>query len=192
MTFSPVGRVKVTAHVILFIINIVVLALATRVNNFQEFFYIADIFPFALSIVTLILLAATITVDFALESSFTGWPQFEIGYLGLLTIFWLAFNAFSTSRWRMIPFECSEIPLTFSDERVWCKDLQALKALVWVEFLVCFVIAVMTLRYSLTQHGRGHKHIFKMPLSRYRPEIRMGEKTNYARDSEFLQFEKLT
>lgn len=51
---------------------------------------------------------------------------------------------------------------------------------------------VMTARYAVTQHGRGNKHVFKMPLSRYRPEFQVGEKYNFTRDSEFLQFEKLT
>ncbi|KAF8066813.1 hypothetical protein FPV67DRAFT_1496610 [Lyophyllum atratum] len=192
MAFSGVGKVKVAAHVALLLVNILVLAFSTRVNRFQEFFFMADLFPFGLSIVTLSLLTATIALDFAIENSYTGRAQFEIGYLGLLSIFWLAFNAFSTSRWHMIPFQCNAIPSEFPEERVWCKDVQALKSLVWIEFLLCFVAMLMTLRYAVTQYRRGKKHIFQMSLSRYRPELMSGQSQNFARDSEFLQFEKLS
>ncbi|KAF5381639.1 hypothetical protein D9615_005493 [Tricholomella constricta] len=192
MAFSAIGKVKVAAHAALFFVNILVLAFSTRVNHFQEFYFMADLFPFGLSIVTLILLTITIALDFAVENSYTGRAQFEIGHFGLLSIFWLAFNSFSTSRWRMIPFQCNSIPSDFSEERGWCKDVQALKGLVWVEFFMCFVTALMTLRYTFTQYSRGNKHIFQMPLSRYHPELLFGQKLTYGRDSEFLQFEKLT
>jgi len=192
MAFSVVGKIKLAAHAALLLVNILVLAFSTRVNRFQEFFFVADLFPFGLSIVTLILLTTTIALDFAIENSFSGRAQFEVGHFGLLAIFWLAFNSFSTSRWRMIPFRCSSIPNEFLEERGWCKDVQALKGLVWIEFLLCFSIALMTLRYAVTQYRRGNKHIFEMSLSRYRPEIISGHSQNYARDSEFLQFEKLT
>ncbi len=44
----------------------------------------------------------------------------------------------------------------FADERVWCRDLQALKAFVWIEFvirasrllLVCFFCLTHPLKYS--------------------------------------------
>lgn len=38
MAFSSVGKKKVAAHVALYFVNIIVLALAARVNLFQEFF----------------------------------------------------------------------------------------------------------------------------------------------------------
>jgi len=189
MAFSVVGKVKVAAHAAVLLVNILVLAFSTRVNRFQEFFFMADLFPFGLSIATLIILTASIALDFAIEDSYTGRAQFEIGQFGLLSVFWLAFNSFSTSRWRMIPFRCNSIPSEFSEERVWCRDVQALKGLVWIEFLLCFVTALMTLRYAITQYRRGNKHIFQMSLSRYCPHVMSGW-SNFARDSEFLQFEK--
>jgi len=192
MAFSPVGKTKLIAHLFLLLITIIVLALSTQVNRFQDFFYVADLFPLALSIVTLVLLSSTTALDLAIDDAFTGRPQIEIGLLGILSILWLAFNSFSTSRWRMVPFQCSSIPLAFVDERTWCNNLQALKAFVWIEFLTCFAIAMFTLRYSLAQYNRGNKHIFKTSFSRYRPEVGAGETPSFARDSEFLQFEKLT
>jgi len=177
--------------VVLFLVNIFVLALSARVNNFQEFFYIADLFPLALSIVTLVLLATMLALDFATTASYTGRPQFEIGAFGLMSIFWLAFNAFSTSRWRHVPMACGSIPSDYPDERQWCQELQVLKALVWIEWLIFFFTPLTTLRYAVSQHTRGNRHVFKMPLSRYTPSLRSGHEVNYARDSEFLQFEKV-
>jgi len=192
MAFSVVGKAKLAAHAVLLLINVLVLAFSTRLNRFQEFYFMADLFPFGLSIATLILLTTMIALDFAVKNSYTGRAQFEVGYLGVLSIFWLAFNSFSTSRWTMIPFQCSSIPSAYPDERTWCKDVQTLKGLVWVEFLLCFGMALMTLQYAITQYQRGHKHIFLMPLSRYRPQVASQGNPNFARGSEFLQFEKLT
>lgn len=114
-------------------------------------------------------------LDFSQTNSLFARPPFEIGFLSLLNIFWLgtsallayqffslrpcksiAFNSFSTSRWRHVPMACSAIPdgalqtfpkptsvtyfiyllLEFADERVWCRDVQALKAFVWIEFAI--------------------------------------------------------
>lgn len=128
----------------------------------------------------------------------------------------------------MIPFKCSEIPLStlpntdsaahFITPYSLCRracvvqgspgaesiclggvfDLCAsfllwlAKAAFWQDHWTGFATVVMTVRYAVTQHSRGNKHVFKMPLSRYRPEFQVGEKSNFNRDSEFLQFEKLT
>lgn len=179
------------SHLILLFVNIIVLALSARVNLFQGFFFHADLFPLALSIITFVIIVFLLALDFALNNSYTGRAQFEIGVFGVLSIFWLSFNAFSTSRWRQVPFHCNSIPSDFPDEITWCKNLQALKSLVWINFLICFFIALLTLRYAVSQYGRGNKHIFKMPLSRYRPEFRPNESQNFNRGSEFLQFEKM-
>jgi len=179
-------------HVVFLLVDIVVLALSTRVNRFQDFFYVADLFPFALSIISLVVVVLLLTLDLALDNSYSGRPQTTIGVFGVLGIFWLAFNAFSTSRWRQIPFQCDSIPFDFLDERDWCKSLQALKSFVWIIFLLSFGIAGFTLRYAVSQYNRGNKHIFQMPLSRYRSELRGSDEVYSGRGSEFLQFEKLT
>jgi len=188
MPFSSAGRKKFAAHVALLLVDIVVLALSARVNRFQEFFYAADLFPFALSIITLVVLCSAIALDFATEDAYTGRAQIEIGYLGILSVLWLASNIFSTSRWRFVPLICYSIPAEFPDEGAWCRNLQALKAFVWIEFLLCFLTMIVTLRYSIMQNAYGNKHIWQMPLSRYWPRM-PEEKASYTRDREFLPFE---
>jgi len=191
MAFSVVGKTKVAVHAILFLVNIFVLALSARVNNYQEFFYVADLFPLALSIITLVLLTTMLALDFATTASYTGRPQFEIGAFGVMSIFWLAFNAFSTSRWRHVPMACGSIPSDYSDAQQWCQEVQALKGLVWVEWVIFFLTTLATLRYAMTQYSRGNKHVFKMPLSRYSPSLRSDYNVSYARDSEFLQYGRM-
>lgn len=186
--FSSLGRKKFGVHVGLYLVNLIVLALSARVNMFQEFFYVADLFPFALSIICLAILTIMLTLDLSSSNSYTGRPQFEIGVLGVLSLFWLVFNSFSTSRWRHVPVSCGTIPSDFADVKTWCQDLQALKAFVWIEWLIFLVTAFVTLRYAITQHSRGNKHIFKMPLSRYTPNLQSGEDVDYMRNSEFIQF----
>ncbi|KAJ7254668.1 hypothetical protein B0H12DRAFT_1114730 [Mycena haematopus] len=169
MAFSSVGRSKVAAHVFLLLINIIVLALSTRVNQYQEYFFIADRFPFVLSIITFVLLGLMTIVDFATADSYTGRPQFEIGVFSVLGIFWLAFNAFSTSRWSSAPMNCGVIPSDYPDTIQWCQELAALRVFVWIEWLIIFFTAIITMRYAVTQNSLGNKHIFKTPLSRYEP-----------------------
>jgi uncharacterized membrane protein len=183
--FTSVGKKKVAAHVALYFVNIIVLALSARVNEFQEFFYAADLFPLGLSIASLVILTVMLALDFTSKNSYSGRAQFEIGVFAVLSVFWLCFNAFSTSRWRHTPLACSSIPAGFDDVKTWCMDLQALKAFVWIEWLIFFLTAFITLRYAISQNSRGNKHIFRMPLSRYTPDLR-GD--SFMRNSEFLQY----
>jgi hypothetical protein len=122
MAYSNIGKRRLALHgmlivpkfyinadnaaVILFVINIIVLALAARVNQFQEFFcmspthtpscilthhrtVVADLFPLALSIITLVYLSLSLLLDLGLENPFTAKAHFEIGAFGLLSVFWL-------------------------------------------------------------------------------------------------------
>jgi hypothetical protein len=202
---SSVGKKKVAGHAVFLLIDIIVLALSATVNIFQDFFYIADLFPFALSIISLVIVVVLLALDLALPHFPTNRAPADIAIFGVLSVFWLSFNAFSTSRWREIPFQCDAIPTDFLDERLWCKSLQALKSFVWLNFLACLAIALFTLRYTVAQYYRGHRHILSTPLSRFRPDAapyspssaseytgagRMGFRRTQG--SEFLQFEKIT
>ncbi|KAF8823375.1 hypothetical protein HHX47_DHR10000164 [Lentinula edodes] len=74
------------------------------------------------------------------------------------------------------------------DVKTWCQDVQALKAFVWIEWLIFSLTAYITLRYTISQKNRGNNHILRMPLSRYSPHLRNDGTTEYIRNSEFLQF----
>ncbi|EAU86795.2 hypothetical protein CC1G_09920 [Coprinopsis cinerea okayama7 len=167
--FSDLGKKKVASHIFLFLFNIIVIVFATRVNKFHDFFYVADLFPLVISIITLVVLFIMLALDFVTLRSPIGVPLIEGGILGILTIIWLAFNAFSTSRWQHIPTQCNEISLAYPSYRAWCKDVQTLKAFTWVVFVMCLAITLWTLIYSLLQYKNGHKHILRTPLSQYEP-----------------------
>ncbi|KAI0353354.1 hypothetical protein OH77DRAFT_1407319 [Trametes cingulata] len=167
--FSSVGKKKLGVHVLLIVLDVIALALAARVNIFQEFFFMADLFPLGLAITTLIILFFTLVLDLLVKRMPTARPAFEIGLLYVLSIFWLAFNAFSTSRWRNIPMNCSSIPEEYPDERTWCRDVQALKSFVWIEFVALFFTASFILRYTITEHKRGRTQVWSGPLSCYVP-----------------------
>ncbi|KAF9259262.1 hypothetical protein L218DRAFT_875160 [Marasmius fiardii PR-910] len=195
MVLSSVGKKQVAAHGFLFFINVLVLAFSSRVNQFQEFFFIADLFPFALSIVTLVLLGTMLAFDLASSDSYLGRAHIEIGVFAVMSILWLAFNAFSTSRWRDVPFKCGDIPagesqFQYSDARGWCKDLQALKAFVWIEWLIILLTTIITARYTIVQNARGHKHIFKMPLSRFSPAVRQSGFSQHWPTEQYNPFER--
>ncbi|KAF9042899.1 hypothetical protein BJ165DRAFT_1390449 [Panaeolus papilionaceus] len=195
---SSVGKAKLAGQSAFLATTIIVLALSTQVNQFTEFFYVADLFPLALSIISLVVVVYLFGMDLALSNAYISRAQSQIAVYGILSIFWLSFNSFSTSRWRHIPFQCDQIPRDFSDERRWCKNLQALKSFVWIEFIISFLICLFTLRYSISQHTRGHKHIFSVSFVRYRakmgphPGHASAASFGFSRSDDFLQFEKIT
>ncbi|KAF5310184.1 hypothetical protein D9619_010452 [Psilocybe cf. subviscida] len=202
---SSIGKKKVAGHAVFLLTDIIVLALSATVNQFQDFFYIADLFPFALSIISLVIVVILLALDLGLPSANLPCSRApaDIAIFGVLSVFWMSFNAFSTARWREIPFQCDAIPTGFLDERLWCKSLQALKSFVWINFLACLGISLFTLRYTVAQYYRGHRHILATPLSRYRPDRPSGAEvtteswtqfnaSGRSRGSEFLQFEKVT
>lgn len=55
----------------------------------------------------------------------------------------------------------------YNAEKSWCRDLQALKSFVWIEWVVLVLITITIARFSVRQSGKGFKHIWTMPLSRY-------------------------
>uniref|UniRef100_A0A0W0FTB8 MARVEL domain-containing protein n=1 Tax=Moniliophthora roreri TaxID=221103 RepID=A0A0W0FTB8_MONRR len=171
MAISSTGKKKIGIHGAQLLVTIIVLALSARVNQFQEFFFAADLFPLALSIISLVLLAIMqvpstriilfrvedltacyrLSMDFALSRSYN---KFEIGILSVMTVLWLVFSAFSTSRW--VSVSCGGIPDGFDDVRVWCRDLQALKAFVWIEWLAFLFSTLSTIRLSKTEKRRNN------------------------------------
>ncbi|KAF5353872.1 hypothetical protein D9756_007305 [Leucocoprinus leucothites] len=208
--FSPAGKKKLAAQVFLFVINLIVLALAAQVNQFQDFFFIADLFPL---VYPSQLCTPRVLIDYRPISGQCLHRKSTHGNRNLRGPEYLLAFAFSTSRWQQIPFQCDVIPAGqlhsssmqdshrtdpvshiegSSDARTWCKNVQALKGFVWVEFVTCFIITLVTLRYAATQSGRGNKHIWQMPLSRYRPRtgvnFGVGSGVGSDRGSEFLQY----
>ncbi|THH32321.1 hypothetical protein EUX98_g1835 [Antrodiella citrinella] len=170
MTFTSAGKKKSAAYGLLMLLDSIVMALATRVNIFQEFFFMADIFPLVLSSVTLFLLAFTFVLDVVFKRTWLTIPVFEIGLLYTMSIFWLAFNAFSTMRWSLIPLNCASVPFEYGE---WCRDVQALKSFVWILFIAIFFTASFNLRYAYIQHRKGNRHVWSTPLSRFRPQVRL-------------------
>jgi len=167
MSFFSVGRRVALGYCVIIIPNVVILALSYRVNRFQDYFYFADIFPLTLSAVTLSITVLAFVLDVALDNSPTARPPFQIAMLIIFSVLWLAFNALSSSRWRHLPLNCSVIPSDYPDVRTWCRDLNALKGIVWLNWVVLFLLTLVTLRFSVMQHQNGQKHIWRMPLSRF-------------------------
>ncbi|RDX46462.1 hypothetical protein OH76DRAFT_1528937 [Lentinus brumalis] len=164
---SSIGKKKLGVHVLLIVLDIFALAFAARVNIFQEYYFMADLFPLGLAVVTLIILFFTLVLDLSFQNIPTARPAIEVGLLYVLTIFWLAFNAFSTARWRHVPMNCNSIPAEYDDMRGWCHDVQALKSFVWIEFVALFLTASWILHYAIKEHKLGRNYIWTGPLSRY-------------------------
>ncbi|KAI0746484.1 hypothetical protein C8Q80DRAFT_773629 [Daedaleopsis nitida] len=166
---SSIGKKKLGVHILLIVLDILALAFAARVNIFQEFYFMADLFPLGLAVTTLTILFFMLVLDLTIQNIPTARPAVEVGILYILSIFWLAFNAFSTARWRHIPTNCNSIPDDFNDMRGWCRDVQALKSFVWIEFVAIFLTATWILHYAIKENKKGRTQVWSGPLSRYVP-----------------------
>lgn len=167
--FSRFGRRLLVLYCILALLDASVLALAVRVNIWQEFFFVADMLPLGLSIVSLVLVLVMAASSVIFTASPFARPKAQIGLFTALSALWLASNSFSSSRWGGIPMPCSTVPEDFPEERYWCQDAQALKFLVWMLFLGLLYTTLSTTRYVVAQHRHGNRHIWRVALARFDP-----------------------
>lgn len=177
MALSSVWKRKVSAYAFIIVLSIVVLALSVSVNTFQEFFFVADLFPMLLSIVTLVIMPLQIMFEVKFENAFTARPAFEVPLLGALTIVWLVVNCFSTSRYTSLP-NCSVFSDGIDGEEGWCHSAQALRIIIWIEWLALLLTALMLTRAAIVEARRGNTAVWHKTLSRHR-------RSNQSRD--FLQ-----
>jgi len=201
MTFSSIGRLRLGVNFCLLFLNLVIVALAVKVNRFQEYFFVADVLPLTLSAVTLGIVLIVLVFDLGTANFFIARAPFQIGLFAAFSCVWLAASAFSTHQWRYLPTVCDTIPSELSGEVAWCKNVQALKAFLWIQWILLFTSTIYTTYYVLTQSSKGHKHIWIVSLSRYTATpvasypasailSRSSHPTQTARDSDFVQFEK--
>jgi len=173
MALTSTGKKKLCSYAFIIALDIVVLALSVSVNIFQEFFFVADLFPLLLSIVTLAIFLLQVVLDLTSKNAFTARPAFEIPLLGTLTIVWLAFNAFSTSRYTDLP-DCSvfdDVP----DERTWCRNVQGLRVFIWLEWAALLLNTIVLARISIVEARRGNTAVWRTALSHYRPNSESGD-----------------
>jgi len=190
MALSAVGSMRFKVYGVLLLVNIIVLALSGHINHFQGFYYKADVFPFALSLATTVFLLTMLFLDINFKNSFTARPPFELAWLFITGIAWLAFNAFSTSRWRYVSLGlCGTIPSgsQFSPYRTWCHELQALRAFVWIEWVIFLFTFAYLLLWAISEHKKGRSDVWSTSMSRFEDAPTTARSHT---PSEFLQWEK--
>ncbi|KZW04165.1 hypothetical protein EXIGLDRAFT_758463 [Exidia glandulosa HHB12029] len=152
----------------LLVCNLIVFALAAHVNTFHGFFYVADEAPFFLSIFTFLIVGSTFVGDLRGTNPLLSRPRIELPLLALLTLFWLCFNAFSSSRWRFVQAaDCGTIPAgdDFSSVAIWCREVQALRSFVWVEWIILAATFVWLTAFTLRASRRGNTRIWSTSLA---------------------------
>ncbi|KAH8829068.1 hypothetical protein DL96DRAFT_1814349 [Flagelloscypha sp. PMI_526] len=206
--FSRFGRKLLAARIGVLVLAIIVLAASIRVNLFTGWFFHADKFPFGLSIATLLVVGILLLADLVSSNAFTGRALVQCISLGLLSVFWLSFNAFTTSRYAPVPYNCySAIPPEMADMQTWCVNVQVVKAFMWIEWVFITVLVLTMARFVQSECARGNRHVLKTPLCRYDADNEFGNdlKVDYPfapgmgntsdpfdvrHPSEFLQYEK--
>jgi len=145
--FSSVGMARLAIYSVLLLCNLIVFAVSAHVNSFHGFFYVADQAPFVLSIFTGLIVGAVVVSDILARDSPLSRPVPEVTWLAALSLVWLCFNAFSTSRWRFVQAtDCASLPAStdFAKATGWCQSVQALRGFVWLEWviLVCALLFI--------------------------------------------------
>jgi len=164
---ATVGKRKLVAFGAIAVLDITVLTLSVSVNIFQGFFFVADMFPLLLSIVTLALLLVSVLLELTFRNAFTAHPAFEVPVLAILAVFWLSLNAFSTRQWGSIPMSCTFIPDEYNDAQGWCKNIQALRVMVWIVWACLVVLTSCIFYFAMSESRKGNPQVWKTPLSRY-------------------------
>ncbi|EJD53665.1 hypothetical protein AURDEDRAFT_110458 [Auricularia subglabra TFB-10046 SS5] len=169
MAKSSLGKARIRLYAALLICNLIVFALSAHVNSFHGFFYVADQMPFAMSIITFLVVGLTLFGDMRGANPFLSRPAIELPFLAVLSLFWLCFNAFSSSRWRFIQgADCGTIPAgqDFSAVAIWCKETQALRSFVWIEWVILVFTFIYLIRYVTKESSRGNKRVWSTSLAR--------------------------
>ncbi|KAF8906876.1 hypothetical protein CPB85DRAFT_1312634 [Mucidula mucida] len=174
-------KVGVGLQLVLLVLVITTLALAARVNEFQEWFYACDIIIFTLALLSLLLvLLLTLPIVLsALNHSHAPIAYFlttrfhihrrmgvqtarilQLGAYAILGVFWLAGAAFGTSRWKGVPMKCPTVAEVDDDDAEamvrWCNDLKALRVMVWVLWVGFLVAALTTVRAAASHRRETH------------------------------------
>ncbi|KAH7105568.1 hypothetical protein BKA62DRAFT_766924 [Auriculariales sp. MPI-PUGE-AT-0066] len=149
--------------------DLAVFALSAHVNSFHGFFYVADLFPFAMSIITFVIVGGTLLTDFKGSNPLLSRPMLELPWLGVLAVLWLCINAFSSSRWRYVQAaDCATIPVDndLSSVTVWCKEVQALRSFVWIEWVIVLIALFWLWRHTSRESARGNRHVWSTSFAR--------------------------
>lgn len=171
-----VASIRSKVQGLLLVFTIIILALSGHINVFQGFFYAADRFPFVMSIVTLLTLIVVITCGLASSGrTRLARPSIELVWLAILSLAWLITNSFSTHRWQFIQMDdCKNIPIDPSQDflgqaKTWCLEIQALRAFVWIEWVI-FVVYFGTLLFWAIGHARrGATHVWSTSINQFDP-----------------------
>ncbi|KIJ27538.1 hypothetical protein M422DRAFT_260987 [Sphaerobolus stellatus SS14] len=195
MSISHIGKTRFKIYGALLLVDIIVLGLSGHINQFQEFYYKADLIPFGLALATAIWLSVMILLDVKSRNAATAKPAFELTWLGIMTLLWLGFNAFSTNRWRSIGWSvCKTIPhdAQYAAYRTWCTEVQAIRAFIWIEWVLLLLAFIHLLRWTLRQQSDGRTDIWSTSFSRFEEgQAQAGPIAGTGRaQSEFLQWEK--
>jgi hypothetical protein len=166
---SPFGRKFIAARAAVFLLALMVLIFTVRVNTFTGWFFHADKFPFGLSIATLLMIGILLLADLVSSSAITGRAQFQCISLGALSVFWLAFNAFATSRYVNVPYNCASV---FPDDelagmRSWCVNVHVVKGVMWVEWVFITLLLAVVGRFVQSECAKGNSYVLRVPLCRY-------------------------
>jgi hypothetical protein len=164
-----VTKSRIRLYGALLVCNLIVFSLSAHVNSFTSFFYVADLFPFAMSIITFVIVGGTLLGDLKGSNPVLSRPMIELPWLAILAVLWLCLNSFSSSRWRYVQAgDCGDIP---SDSEltavtVWCKEVQALRSFVWVEWLIVVASLLWLWLQTSREASRGNRQVWSTSFAR--------------------------
>jgi hypothetical protein len=177
------ASIRAKAQGLLLVFTLVILGLSAHVNVFQGFFYVADRFPFVMSLFTIVILLGVIVSEFvSAGESKVSRPAVELVWLGLLLVAWLGANVFSTHRWQPIQMDvCNNIPVESNPEflsaaKTWCYEIQALRAFIWMEWVILLISFASLLSFAIWHSARGVRHVWTTNISQFDPHITVVQK----------------
>ncbi|VDB95621.1 unnamed protein product [Peniophora sp. CBMAI 1063] len=192
MCLPDLARKVYAAHGVVASLNVIVFGLSVRVNVPLNFSYFTGLLVLCLSALTAVLTLLFLTLDVVSQTALSSTPAFQLVYLGLMSIFWLGCNAFTTGVWVKNLLQCTTVALDLPDAPAWCQSLHALEVFVWINWLMLASLTIFLAVFVAKQHRNGQQHVWTTPLSRF--TVRRGQlrvPTSTKADSDFASLRRL-
>jgi len=166
MRMSILHTVRLVLFGLLLVFSLLVLGMSANLLNISTTQNDGSL-PFeglavAVSVITFLTVIPIIVIDFIRRGAFTSFVVFEIAWVFVLMILWIAAAA-ETSATPIFIGGCSDFD--DNDAASNCHQFQAIQAFAWLNFIILFGWLVTLIVGCTIQHTKGNTGVWKSPVS---------------------------
>jgi len=150
---------------VVLVFSLIVLGLSANFLNLSTTldgsYLVFEALDVAVATLTLITIIPIMVIDFLRKGAFTSLVVFELGWVFILMILWIAAAA-ETSATPIFVGSCSEFD---DDVQSICHQFQAIQAFSWLIFIILFGWLITLVIGAIVSHNRGNTGVWTSPVS---------------------------